>query len=71
MREIKQGKYKLGKYREFVVKYPKERLIKFLPYKDRIVHQWYVEEFIKPYIIPRFIIDSYACIENRGITKQY
>ena len=69
MREIKQGKYKLGKYREFVVKYPKERLIKSLPYKDRIVHQWYIEEFIKPYIIPRFIIDSYACIENRGNHK--
>lgn len=28
MREIKQGKYKLGKYREFVVKYSKRKINK-------------------------------------------
>ena len=48
--EIKNGVYKFGKYREFKVYEPKERLIKALPYRDRVVHQWYVEEFIKPYL---------------------
>ena len=64
--DIKNNKYKFGDYREFKVYEPKERLIKSLPYRDRIVHQWYIHEFIKPYYYPRFIKDSYACIENRG-----
>ena len=63
---LKNGTYRQGKYREFTIYEPKERVIKSLPYIDRIVHQWYVGEFIKPYIVSRFINDSYACIDNRG-----
>ena len=62
-------KYHLGKYYTFKIYDPKERLIKALPYVDRIVHQWYVEEFIKPFILPRFINTTYACLENRGTHK--
>ena len=40
-----------------------------LPFKDRVVHQWYIEEFIKPFYVKRFINDSYACIEGRGTHK--
>lgn len=65
-KQLKYGTYKMGKYREFKVYEPKERIIKSLPYIDRVVHQWYVQEFIKPYIVPRFIRDTYACVENRG-----
>lgn len=64
--EIKNGNYKIGKYREFKIYEPKMRIIKALPYKDRIVHQWYVEEFIKPMIAKKFIYDSYACIKDKG-----
>lgn len=63
---IKKNYYTIGKYRAFIVKEPKERVIKALPYVDRVVHQWYIEEFIKPYIMPRFCKDSFACMENRG-----
>ena len=63
---LKNGNYTMGKYREFNVYEPKERLIKSLPFKDRVVHQWYVYEFIKEYFYKRFIIDTYACIEGRG-----
>ena len=66
LNNIKSKKYRLGKYREFKVYEPKERVIKALPYPDRIVHQWYVEEFIKPYILPKFISTSFACIPERG-----
>lgn len=66
MNELKEGKYHIGKYFTFKVYEPKERIIKALPYRDRIVHQWYVEEFIKPYIVPRFINTTYACLSNRG-----
>lgn len=65
-RKLKTGKYKMGKYREFTIYEPKERLIKALPYVDRIVHQWYIEEFIKPFIVPKFISTSFACIETKG-----
>lgn len=58
--------YHLGKYFTFKVYEPKERFIQALPYRDRIVHQWYVEEFIKPYIIPKFIHTSFACLTNKG-----
>lgn len=65
-KKLKEGTYRMGKYREFVITEPKTRVIRSLPYVDRIVHQWYVYEFIKPYIVPRFIKDTYACIDGRG-----
>lgn len=68
-KELKSGIYKHGKYKEFKIYEPKERIIQALPYKDRIVHQWYVEEFIKPYILPRFINTNFACLENKGTHK--
>lgn len=66
LNKIKNNTYVRGEYRQFTVKEPKERIIKALPYIDRIVHQWYVEEFIKPYIVPKFISTSFACIPGRG-----
>lgn len=65
-KDIYNKTYSVGKYKEFKIYEPKERIIQALPYRDRIVHQWYVEEFIKPYILPRFINTSFACLENKG-----
>ncbi len=67
--KIENGTYRVGKYHSFKVYEPKERVIKALPYVDRIVHQWYVEEFIKPYIMPKFIFQTFACIPDRGTHK--
>ena len=69
LRNLKEDTYKLGKYYSFRVYEPKERIIQALPYKDRIVHQWYVEEFIKPFVVPKFISTSFACLENKGTHK--
>lgn len=66
---IKSGKYRLGEYHTFKIYEPKERTIKALPYVDRVVHQWYVEEFIKPYIVPKFIDTSFACLTDKGTHK--
>ena len=66
---LKKDTYRLGNYFVFKIYEPKERIISALPYKDRIVQNWYIEEFIKPYIVPRFINDSYACIEGKGTHK--
>lgn len=69
LNQIKNHTYHLGNYYCFTVYEPKERLIKALPYRDRIVHQWYVEEFIKPYIVPKFIFHTYACLKDKGTHK--
>lgn len=69
LNSIKNGTYHVGKYSSFLVFEPKERLIKKLPYIDRIVHQWYIEEFIKPFFYPRLIKTTFACIDNRGTHK--
>ena len=58
LNNIINNTYKIGNYYQFKVYEPKERIISALLYKDRIVHQWYVEEFIKPYIVPKFINTS-------------
>ena len=42
IREIKEKRYRIGRYHEFVIHYPKEGIIKAPSYKDRIVHQWYI-----------------------------
>lgn len=69
LRKMRNKTYRLGAYREFVIYEPKERIIKSLPYVDRVVQQWYVEEFIKKYIVPKFIYHSYACIDGKGTHK--
>ena len=69
LNDIANNTYKVGEYKEFKIYEPKERIIQALPYRDRIVHQWYVEEFIKPYILPRFINTNFACLENKGTHK--
>jgi len=69
MNQLKNGSYRLGKYFTFCVFEPKERIIQALPYRDRIVHQWYVEEFIKPFIVPKFISTSFAFLSDKGTHK--
>ena len=66
IRRLKDGSYKISEYREFKIYEPKERTIKCLPYKDRIVQQWYIHEFIMPYIVPRLVSTCSACILGRG-----
>lgn len=69
LNNIKNEKFRVGKYFQFKVYEPKERVINALPYNDRVVHQWYVEEFIKPYFVPKLINTTFACITDRGTHK--
>lgn len=68
-KDLKNCTYKHGKYTKFKIYQPKERIIMASEYLDRIVHQWYVQNFIKPYFVPQFINTTYACIEGRGMHK--
>ena len=69
LKEIYENKYIVGEYRKFIIYEPKKRDIWSLPFKDRVMHQWYVEEFIKPIFLSKFIEDSYACLEGKGVHK--
>lgn len=61
--------YKIGSYKSFIIYEPKKRVIRCLPFIDRVVQTWYAEFFLKPFFVSRFIYDSYACIENKGTHK--
>lgn len=67
--QLKNGTYKHSGYTTFYVTEPKVRLIEKRAYIDRIVHRWYVDNFMKEYFIKGFINTSYACLENRGMHK--
>lgn len=63
--ELIHGTYEQGEYREFHVYVPKLRLIKALPFKDRVL-QHAVNNLIEPIFEAQFYEYSYACRENKG-----
>ena len=70
-KELLDGTYTFSNYFEFTIYEPKERKIKTLDYRDRVVQTWYVENFLKPYFEPQFISDSYACLKNKGLVRKF
>lgn len=64
-RELTEGTYQVGPYREFYVRYPKPRLVMALGFKDRVV-QWAIYRQIDPFIDKRFITHSYGCRRGKG-----
>lgn len=67
--QLKSGTYKHSGYSTFYITEPKKRRIEKSVYLDRIVHRWYVDNFMKEYFIKSFINTSYACLENKGMHK--
>ncbi len=57
--------YHVGRYREFILHDPKERLIQYLPLRDRIVQQA-LHQAIEPIFDKGFIDDSFACRKGKG-----
>lgn len=55
--------YRVGRYREFYVWEPKQRLIMALPFKDRVV-QWAIYRVLNPLLDRRYIRDSYALLKH-------
>ena len=64
-KELMDGTYKVGPYREFYVRYPKPRLVMALGFRDRVV-QWAIYRQIDPYVDKRFITHSYGCRKEKG-----
>ncbi len=69
LERLRNKSYKHGGYKVFYITEPKPRKIERSRYIDRIVHTFYVENFLKPYFMPCFINTSYACIPCRGMHK--
>lgn len=63
--ELVNHTYKVGRYREFYIYEPKQRLIMALPFRDRVV-QWAIYQVLFPIFVKTFITDSFACIPGRG-----
>ncbi len=64
--EICTKKYKLGKYKRFLIYEPKERLIEALPYKDRVVIRCFCDACLKDRIEKKLIFDNAACRVGKG-----
>lgn len=67
-KELLSGKYTVGPYREFYVRYPKPRLVMALQFRDRVV-QHAIYRQLNPYLEKRYIFHSYACRTGKGTQR--
>lgn len=63
--ELIWRRYRVGRYREFLVYDPKRRIIMALPFRDRVV-QWAIYRVLNPLLERTYIYDSYACRIGKG-----
>jgi len=64
--DIVTKKYRLGKYKEFLIYEPKERVIEALPFKDRVVIKCFCDVVLKAKIDQKLIYDNAACRKGKG-----
>jgi RNA-directed DNA polymerase len=62
------GMYQPGKYRQFIIKERKQRLISAAPFRDRVVHHA-IMNVLEPILDKRFYYHSYACRKGKGVHK--
>ncbi len=65
-RELEDGSYRPGSYRQFTIYEHKPRLISAAPFRDRVVHHALLN-VVEPLLDKRFIADSYACRKGKGV----
>jgi len=68
--ELITGHYEVSKYNIFTIYEPKERIIKSLPFKDRIVQHALIN-IIEPIFEKVFIYNSFACRKKKGINLAF
>ena len=68
MNDIITKKYKLGKYKEFLIYEPKERVIEALPFRDRVVIKCFCDVTLRDKIDKKLIYDNAACRKEKGTT---
>ncbi len=67
-KELVGTKYAMGKYKEFYIYEPKERLIEALPFRDRVMIRCFCDVCLKPKIDKKLIYDNCACRKGKGTT---
>jgi len=67
-RELLDGSYRPGPYREFLVSDPKARQISAAPFRDRVVHHA-LTRILEPVFETRFSAHSYACRKGMGVHR--
>ncbi len=67
-RELLDGTFCTGKYRNFTVFEPKRRMISALPFRDRVAHHAICAS-IEPIFERKFIPCSFACRNGKGTHK--
>lgn len=67
--QLKNRTYKHSGYTAFYVTEPKLRRIEKSKYIDRIVHRWYVDNFLQEYFVKSFSYSSFACLKDKGMHK--
>ncbi len=67
-KELESGEYKIGKYRQFKIYDPKERLITAASFEDRIAHHA-IMNVLEPVFERQFIFHTYACRKEKGTHK--
>lgn len=65
-RILLDGSYVVGKYKEFKIYDPKERLVEALPYRDRVVLMAFCTNIIEPVLERKLIYDNVACRKGKG-----
>jgi retron-type reverse transcriptase len=65
-RELLDGGYRPGSFRQFTIHDPKEREISVPPFRDRVVHHAVIG-VLEPVFEARFDRDSYGCRKDLGI----
>lgn len=65
-RELQDGSYRPGGYRQFNIYDRKPRVISAAPFRDRVVHHALMN-IIEPPLDQRFITDCYACRQGKGV----
>ena len=63
--ELLSGQYRIGQYRQFIVREPKPRLISALDFKDRLV-QHAVCNVISPIFEAILLPNTFACRDGKG-----
>lgn len=66
--DLEQMTYRHGRYRQFMVCDPKQRVISAAPYRDRVVHHALCN-IVEPLFDRSFIHDTYACRTGKGTHK--
>jgi hypothetical protein len=65
-RELLEGRWRPGGFREFTIFDPKERAISVPPFRDRVVHHAVIG-VLEPIFEARFDRDSYGCRKGLGM----